>query len=67
MLRWQPIKTAPKDGSHIILAMIPATARTAWHASLGYWNGDQWEEVGTGLTAQWCTHWTHQPGPPNKR
>ena len=35
-MEWQPIKTAPKDGTRV-LAVV-----RGWQVCVGRWDGDQW-------------------------
>lgn len=67
---WQPIETAPKDGT-VILAYIPKThSHKTWMVSwsktkLGEWGWFfelSWRIVGTGIT-----HWQPLPEPPAPR
>jgi hypothetical protein len=65
---WQPIETAPRDGSDILL--ICNTAYTP-EASIGWWSADGWrhysrpEEKWHGGVVKWFpTHWMPLPAPP---
>jgi hypothetical protein len=60
---WQPIETAPKDGTHILF----------WDGdgmSVCYWVGRRWDLVQTGAYAEdadcWPTHWMPLPEPPKE-
>lgn len=67
MSEWQPIETAPKDGSELLLY------HRAWGTLRGKWRdtglefGEQWTGVYMmpGLTAKdQPTHWMPLPDPP---
>ena len=68
MMEWQPIETAPKDGSVIIVWYFsPLFARWCYvgkgekkgWASQDYWLSDDFEEYKP-------THWMPLPQPPTK-
>ena len=40
-MKWQPINTAPKDGTHII-GFFPEVKGTPRYAESVYWNGAKW-------------------------
>lgn len=79
-MSWQPIETAPKDGSHILI--IDATAKTPeadkvhWGRVMGkdYWRcGDSsdWEEDPRAAREilgayETPTHWMPLPAPPGE-
>lgn len=57
---WQPIATAPKDGTRLILGALTGGEMLV---SSGYWanyNGGGWFS----LMARQPTHWMHLPGVP---
>ena len=75
-MEWQPIETAPKDGSKILL-FIPSNV-SRWHVSAGYWRDDAHARKASPF---WCaetshlmgitwmrshqpTHWMPLPAPP---
>lgn len=66
---WQPIETAPKDGSNILI--IAATAYSP-QARVGWWAGDGWafysrpsKHSGGGVTRMIeVSHWRPLPDPP---
>ena len=73
MAEWQPIETAPKDGSVIMLG----SKRGAWLAKYvpvyrsGHKPGNPWFSMMLNhdyLLGQWHppTHWMHLPAPPEK-
>lgn len=70
-MTWQPIESAPKDGTNFLAAMAgPASARDcAWWVL--HWNGHDFECVSSGnliLTGATIdggvTHWMPLPDPP---
>jgi hypothetical protein len=65
---WQPIETAPRDGTPILgyRAGIPVKTRIAVIAWLPEeWRlGDSWSGSALGLTMQFPTHWRPLPAPP---
>lgn len=49
MVKWQPIETAPKDGTVILLLSIPDEMQRPARVAMGHWNpeGDSWvDEMG---------------------
>ena len=60
-MEWQPIETAPKDGTRVLLA------RRDWLESmaLGFWSDDlgEWKSV-IGASFLGATHWAPLPEPP---
>ncbi|MGJ7039173.1 hypothetical protein J2Y63_002428 [Shinella sp. BE166] len=72
--QWQPIETAPRDGSNIVLARF---SDEEWHGGgatmVGEWDGDKFSvKIGfddalmvfmTHLVIPW-THWLPLPAPP---
>jgi hypothetical protein len=58
---WQPIETAPKDGTRVL-------AWDGWSVqTLEYWDGnEEWGQVGDSdrLTVSYPTHWMPLPSPP---
>lgn len=74
MSEWQPIKTAPKDGTEIQLwAVLTSNKKGQWWPKC-YWGGnfgiDWWmaiDEEGEGVlekSAWKPTHWMPEPEPP---
>lgn len=63
MSEWQPIETAPKDGTRVLLF------RRGWaeSVSVGWWGGlwETWNVAG-GITSEFVhpTHWMPIPEPP---
>lgn len=60
---WQPISTAPKDGTHIFLTQNLYRAVGRWGQLRHFKEGDpcQWVDL-NGFSADGATHW--QPLPP---
>jgi hypothetical protein len=66
---WQPIETAPKDGTKVLLYWKPLPyAKRKWGTiRLGRWNGSSWQMEMGGLYRCDCTHWMPLPLPPADR
>jgi len=65
-MEWQPIETAPRDGTRVLLSKVGSTEVVS-----GYWNGIRYEDIPVDewLTAPggWRrqpTHWMPLPEPP---
>ena len=66
---WKPIETAPKDGTHILLANKEGTSEGGWLTDIDHgadWEGQigmagWWRVDGTDWTN---THWRHLPSAP---
>lgn len=68
-MTWQPIETAPKDGTVVLAITMEAqkpSARVSW------FEGDGWVRIwkpekfaGTGPARWWPTHWMPLPPPPS--
>ena len=63
---WQPIETAPKDGTHILAYCdrMKEVGEVKWSTSFGRW-GATW--VMAGFNQPWAsrpTHWRPLPAPP---
>jgi len=62
--KWQPINTAPKDGTWVLTFSAPwavAPAVLRWHGDR--WWDDEVERPGV-IEAWWPTHWMPLPNPP---
>ena len=65
-MNWQPIETAPKDGTAILLAQKvaegfgPGVAAGSWQTHAKVW----WGVCGSGLVLHLPTHWQPLPEPP---
>jgi Protein of unknown function (DUF551) len=68
-MNWQPIETAPKDGTHI-LAFEPfenVIVSTWWWSQPDSKNGGAWYGTDPMDRLNWCqcfTHWMPLPSPP---
>jgi hypothetical protein len=64
MSEWQPIETAPKDGTEILAWDGSVRTTAVWWVP-----GKQWSLVSPGEYAEdsevWPTHWMPLPEPPN--
>lgn len=71
MSRWQPIKTAPKDGTEIDLYCVDAmdvgfrVPESSWNPRLSTWevSGEALHDA-VGNEGVRPTHWMHIPEPP---
>jgi len=65
-MNWQPISTAPKDGTRILVARDGMVFTTKWHKCTTYRGGQLEPEVTYDFWA--CgsapTHWQALPDPP---
>lgn len=61
MMEWQPIETAPRDGTRVLLGYEGAADYDicVWHAALGNWFNEYSHPVP--ITP---THWMPLPDPP---
>ena len=59
MMEWQPIETAPKDGSEIVVAAFDEGKMLWWHKA---WRGGYYWNVRGGACKP--THWLPFPKPP---
>lgn len=62
--QWQPIESAPKDGTRVMLAVIlthpQQVGQEAQFYQLCSWTGDNWSPF---IPNKW-THWQPLPSPP---
>lgn len=62
MIAWQPIETAPKDGTKVLLGKIvghPDHETALWWAVRGYWS-ERWKNWNDGVEPSGLagpTHW----------
>ena len=65
-MNWQPISTAPKDGTEIIIGGWEYFAGWIWNQSVASWDSQyriwkDWAENGVHFN---CTHWHSISDPP---
>jgi hypothetical protein len=72
-MTWQPIETAPRDGTRVLVFWAPSIIQISWHeVSYRVINGQEWfRRVGwmvDGLTTGeiYPTHWMPLPDPPDQ-
>jgi hypothetical protein len=59
-MNWQPIETAPKDGTRVLLCVVgPWTADAREYYHLASWCVDYWQPF---IPNNW-THWMPLPEP----
>lgn len=69
MSNWQPIETAPKDGSEILVSSTKCPRAFA----VASWNGEEWRDVGDIGWAGMCgdnnqpTHWKELTPPKEQK
>lgn len=57
-MEWQPIETAPKDGTQILLGKVGGSM------IVGFWNGYAWDDGDFDSNVSWPSHWMPLPEPP---
>lgn len=62
-MEWQPIETAPKDGTKVLLWDDGVTIGE-WSENVHPWNDGNWWVEGGQVTTQTATHWMPLPEPP---
>ena len=70
MTEWQPIETAPKDGTRILLAVLDSYATT--EVEIGFWLQRKTKKAKSGWRSELyffdlgltATHWMPLPEPP---
>jgi len=60
MMEWQPIETAPKDGTRVLLWVVPPRIWMPFEWRGGRWMGDDYP-----LNMAEATHWTPLPPQPD--
>ncbi len=69
MTEWQPIETAPKDGTNVLVIVVehPESHCVLRHQD-GQWLNDEFFDVISGEQVIWYepTHWMPLPDPPSK-
>lgn len=58
MSAWQPIETAPKDGTYVLCGAPGSTA------TVYFWNGAAWDDGDFFSNETWPTHWMPLPSAP---
>lgn len=68
MNKWQPIATAPKDGTKILTARYNIIFE-GWEMGVVKWDGETWKVVPTRdfRLSLLGTHWTPLPKPPKDK
>lgn len=65
---WRDISTAPKDGTHILVALIPPRSRHPGFVPVreAYWSRRKtfWMVAGMTMVGDNLTHWMPLPSPP---
>jgi hypothetical protein len=61
-MEWQPIETAPKDGSWFMTYSMGSDDDCYPNFDFAKWSGDGWAKWGCGF--DYATHWTAVPCPP---
>lgn len=59
-MNWQPIETAPKDGTEVFAVVAREKGKKPYHPAVVKWCDEcsLWEDEGCGETAEWgLTHW----------
>jgi hypothetical protein len=66
MSEWQPIETAPKDGTTILAFFADRVGYVARQdvQAVAWRENDGWASTQTGWTLAWPTHWMPLPDPP---
>lgn len=62
-MNWQPIETAPKDGTNILIHELGDTFVAWWLNGLERWVDGKWTEMDGWVTYD-PTHWMPLPPPP---
>jgi hypothetical protein len=61
-MTWQPIESAPKDGTRFIASLVCASSGKRWVAADVSWHRNHWCSDGDGCVD--ATHWQPLPEPP---
>ena len=67
MSKWQPIETAPRDRTRVLVWLPDFNeVKVAWYStSTSLWPSDEeYNEDGEGCNVGLPTHWMHLPEPP---
>ena len=63
-MEWQPIETAPKDGTNVLLCADGYVEIGFWLPNPHTWNDGAWWVEGGQITARNTTHWMPLPKAP---
>ena len=63
---WQPIETAPKDGTHILVTSGELMTVAHYHQDGFYLTWNSYAEFAD-FNMQYVTHWTPLPQPPQTK
>ena len=66
MSKWQPISTAPKDGTRILIANAKAVATAGWENSIWWSKCGGWSDDDDLTAAEPPTHWMPLPDVPKE-
>lgn len=65
-MNWQPIKTAPRDGTPVLLWLDDRLIEARWNEIAETWKA-RWAEIDDyGLTVDGATAWMPVPDPPSQ-
>jgi len=64
-MEWQPIETAPKDGTTILVYLANGDVHTAYGHFYNKGHDFEWAQYG-GYETYLPTHWMPLPPPPNQ-
>lgn len=63
--QWQPIETAPKDGTFVLIGFGDSVGEARWVENAWYWaNNDPGDSWGRPVYEHEATHWMPLPAPP---
>ena len=62
-MKWQPIETAPKDGTEVLVVRVSEEYDTPWANVCSYFAG-RWMVNAQGDQEMQPTHWMPIPEPP---
>ena len=65
MMEWQPIETAPKNGTLVVVCALGSVPVSAVYVSWAKNDSGGWLAVGNGEMIE-ATHWIPLPPPPQK-
>ena len=66
MSDWQPISTAPKDGTTILVVFDGKLVVAKYVECSSPWKWAEWDEEKGSFNERWVTHWMPIPAPPTK-